>query len=381
MARRAVIFATAYYPFVGGAEVAMKEITDRLPGYEFDMITARLAPRLSSRERVGNITVHRVGIGVPWFDKLYLAVFGYRYAVRLHHQQPFDFTWALMASYGGFAALSFYRATGVRYLLTLQEGDPIEYILRRVRLVASRFRAIFSSACGLQSISNYLHRWGYQMGFSGSSAEVIPNGVDVEAFCTTHPAEQVAATRRSFGFPSGAVVVVTASRLVLKNGVEHVIRALPSLPSNVCFYVCGVGELEPSLRQLTVDLGVDSRVRFAGFVSHADLPLVLQASDIFIRPSLTEGLGNSFLEAMAAGNITIGTMVGGIPDFLTDGVTGIACEPKNPVSVAQAINRAMSMDKAARVRMHNDALAMIRERFEWNSIAARMDVLISKMLR
>lgn len=380
MGRRAVIFATAYYPFVGGAEVAVKEITDRLSGYEFHLVTARLRRGLPVQERVGAVTVHRVGWGVPALDKLALAALGYRYALRLHRRQPFDFAWSLMASYGGFATLSFHRAARVPYLLTLQEGDPIEYIQRRVRLVSARFRAIFTEAAALQSISTYLHRWGFDMGFRGRANEVIPNGVDVEAFASPRPAAEVQATRRSFGFPEGSTVVVTASRLVVKNGIEHVIRALPLLPNDVCFCICGVGELERELRQLAEQLGVASRVRFAGFVSHADLPGVLQASDVFIRPSLTEGLGNSFLEAMAAGNVTIGTMVGGIPDFLEDGVTGISCEPSNPHSVAEAIRRAVALGDGERSRMHRVALDMIRSRFEWRGIASRMDSLISQML-
>lgn len=360
--------------------MAVKEITDRLPGYDFHLVTARLRRGLPTEERVGAVTVHRVGWGIPALDKLVLALLGHRYALRLHRRQPFDFAWSLMASYGGFATLSFHRAARVPYLLTLQEGDPIEYILRRVRLVQGRFRAIFTEAAGMQSISNYLHRWGFQMGFRGRADEVVPNGVDVDAFATPLPAADIQATRSSFGFPEGATVVVTASRLVVKNGIEHVVRALPLLPQDVCFCICGVGELEQELRRLAEQLGVGSRVRFAGFVSHADLPRILQASDIFIRPSLTEGLGNSFLEAMAAGNVTIGTMVGGIPDFLADGVTGIACEQKNPASVAQAIGRAVALDADARRRMHDAALAMIRSRFEWRGIAARMDSLISRML-
>ena len=68
---RILIFSTAYLPFVGGAEVAIKEITDRLGDkYEFEMLTARLDSKLPKKERIGNVLVHRFG------DKLTLALFG-----------------------------------------------------------------------------------------------------------------------------------------------------------------------------------------------------------------------------------------------------------------------------------------------------------------
>ena len=64
--RRILIFSTAYYPFVGGAEVAVKEITDRLVGsFDFDLITARFEKKLPPVEKVGNVTVYRIGSGKP----------------------------------------------------------------------------------------------------------------------------------------------------------------------------------------------------------------------------------------------------------------------------------------------------------------------------
>ena len=73
---RILIFSTAYYPLVGGAEVAIKEITDRLTDkYEFELITARLDRKLAKQEKVGAVLVHRVGFGNA-FDKLIVAFLG-----------------------------------------------------------------------------------------------------------------------------------------------------------------------------------------------------------------------------------------------------------------------------------------------------------------
>lgn len=377
--KRILIFSTAYFPLVGGAEVAMKEITDRLPEYEFVMITAKLRRSLLMQEKIGNITVRRVGLGVPFFDKFFLAVFGGMIGARLHRKQPFAGAWSLMASYSGFATLSFSQKTGVPYLLTLQEGDPIEYILHRVRHVRRRFHKIFSEAHSVQAISRYLLQWGRDMGFAKESATVVPNGVDTTRFAQKFSSEDLAHVRSSFGFPTNAFILVTASRLVVKNGVEDVIRALPLLPPSVCFLVCGVGELETHLKEIVGELQLESRVKFLGNCSHEELPKILQASDAFIRPSLTEGLGNSFLEAMAAGLPTIGTLVGGIPDFLEDGVTGFVCQPQDSSSVAKAVERILVFSPEAKEQVCTNAQKMVNEKYTWDTVVAQMRAVLVRL--
>ena len=379
--KRILIFSTAYYPFVGGAEVAIKEITDRLADdYEFEMLTALTDKKLPRLEKVGNVLVHRLGWGCPKLDKLYLAAFGQIKGLKLHRQKNYQVVWAIMASFGGLAASKFQRRTGLKYLLTLQEGDPLELILKKVRLFRPAFNKIFSRADALQAISRYLYDWGVRMGFKGALAEVIPNGVDVGRFTVDFDLREIQAVRNSFGFLPDAKIIVTASRLEVKNGLEDVIRALTQLPQNYCFYVCGAGELETKLKILTKASGLERRVNFAGFKSHEDLPKILKASDIFIRPSLTEGLGNSFLEAMAVGLPTIGTLVGGISDFLQDGATGLVCEPKNPESIARAIIRAGEMSADVKKSLHQNAMKIINERYNWEYISGRMDKMFKGLI-
>jgi glycosyltransferase involved in cell wall biosynthesis len=106
------------------------------------------------------------------------------------------------------------------------------------------------------------------------------------------------------------------------------------------------------------------------------MPPYLQISDIFVRPSLSEGLGNSFLEAMAAGLPVIATPVGGIPDFLKDGETGLFCEVDNPQSIAQKVEKLLK-DRESRDYIVRHASEMIREKYQWSMIAKKMqEVLI-----
>lgn len=376
MKKKILIFSTAYEPFVGGAEVAVREITNGLGDFEFHMLTAKMDRKLSSVEKIGNIHVHRVGVGVPLLDKLLLASLGHRYAMKMHKKYSYDAAWSIMASYGGFACQKFSKKTGVPYLLTLQEGDPIEFIMKRVRFVKGWFKKIFTQAVGLQAISTYLMTWGESMGFDGKVKEVVPNGVDVTQFTQSHGEKAVTVLRKRFG--EDKFILVTVSRLVKKNGVEHVIRALPKLP-NVVFVVCGDGGLRDSLKSLAIQLGVDDRVLFQGTVSHKALPLILHASDAFIRPSLSEGLGNAFLESMAAGLPTIGTMVGGIPDFLEDKKTGVACKPSDPESIVKAVMFVQEMSAQELKLMHAEAMNVIKEKFHWEYIQGRMKHLFDQI--
>jgi hypothetical protein len=172
---------------------------------------------------------------------------------------------------------------------------------------------------------------------------------------------------------------VTASRLSLKNGIDDLIRSLTSLPSNIKCLIAGTGEDAEKLRVLTEKKGLTNRVVFLGSRSHDELPGILQASDIFVRASLSEGLGNSFLEAMAAGIPIIGTPVGGIPDFLTDGETGVFCQPRDPESIAAAVRR-IQEESGLRERLIANGERLVRAQYDWNGIAERMRGVLASLV-
>ncbi len=377
MSKRILIFSTAYHPLIGGAEIAIKEITDRLPGWKFDMVTARIKPGLPSREQIGNITVHRVGFGKA-FDKYLLPILGVIRAVRLAPAKELPIVWPMMASFGGFAALIYtWLRPKTKMMLTLQEGDPPEYILKRVGAFKPLFLGIFKRADAIQAISKFLANWGKEMGFKGEPV-VIPNGVNIPHFSKQITPEERQKLRQSFGFADSDIILVTASRLVLKNGTDDIIKSLKHLSENYKALVIGDGQDRTTLDTLVADLNLRSRVVFLGQKTHAELPSLIQSADIFIRPSLSEGLGNSFLEAMAAGLPIIGTPVGGIPDFLVDGETGVFCEPGNPESIAKAARR-IQEEPGLRDKLIRQGATLVAEQYSWESIAERMDQIFSTL--
>ena len=377
---RILIFSTAYFPYVGGVEIAIKNITERLGEHTFDLITCRMSRRLPTKEKLGRVTVYRVGIGFPKIDKLVLALLGHLTGLKLWRENKYDLIWSQMASYPSFAAVRLKEKTGLKFLLTLQEGDSLRQIERKTRLVKRRFRKIFKSADGLQAISSYLLDWGRKMGFSGKTAKVIANGVDISSFSRKYDPTELSNLRKSFGFSEGSVIITTASRLVKKNGLTDAINALSLLEKRYCFYIIGEGKLEKPLKALVDKLNLQDRVVFAGFKEHKELPKYLQASDIFLRPSLTEGLGNAFLEAMASGIVTIGTLVGGISDFLVDGQTGLACRPGDIQSIARAVKRAGELTREEKEKIRQNSLKLVKEKFDWDQIVTKMDNLFKSFI-
>ncbi len=164
---------------------------------------------------------------------------------------------------------------------------------------------IFTRADIIQAISRHLADFGRGMGFAGP-LEVIPNGSRVYRHFM---GERIA---------HEGTVLITTSRLVEKNAVDDVVRALKLLPLAIHFKILGTGPDETALKELAKKEGVAGRVEFLGHIDHADMPKYLHAADIFVRPSRSEGMGNSFIEAMAAGLPVIATQEGGISDFLFD---------------------------------------------------------------
>jgi len=379
---RVLIFSTDDHLVpAGGAEQAFGNITQRLSHIEFDLICAKLRKGAKSYEKVGNVNIYRMGFGLPRVDGFILALFGHYCAYKLMKQHSYDLLWSIMASYGAFAAVRMKKKTGLPLLLTLQEGDSFDYIYSKVKWVRRKFNEIFESADGIQAISNYLLSWGREMGFRGIKGKVVPNGVAVDAFTKPFSAEEVKSKRTSFGFPEDAFILITSSRLEKKNGVKDVVDALALLPENVCFVICGSGSLEAEIKEQVAALGLAGRVKFMGFMDPKELPLLMKASDAFIRPSLSEGLGNAFLEAMAAGIPTIGTNAGGIPDFLHEGETGFIVNIEDSKSIAETVRRIISLDPRLKEEILKRAREVVIEKYNWEVVTQQMEEMFNELIK
>ncbi len=372
-----LIFSTNYLPSLGGAEIAVKEITDRIPRdqYSFSMITARMSRKNPAQEVVGNISVYRVGFGI-WFDKFLLPFLGMRVARSIHSRQPISLLWSIMASQGGIAAVRFKRVfPKMKLLLTLQEGDEETHLRRYVLGITFLYRlfiqpfyhSVFFAADSITVISNYLKARAERIGVQVPIIR-IPNGVDV-----AHFENHDSCSKEVYqGKKEGVRYLVTVSRLVEKNGVDDLISAFALLPNTTRLVIIGTGKEYKRLLQQTMRLGVKDRVDFLGMIQHEILPCYLKDADVFVRTSRSEGLGNAFLEAMASGIPVVGTPVGGITDFLQHRVTGFIARVGDPDDIKQKILSALE-ENESRLQILNNARALIDREYKWSVIVSRFE--------
>jgi glycosyltransferase involved in cell wall biosynthesis len=115
-------------------------------------------------------------------------------------------------------------------------------------------------------------------------------------------------------------------------------------------------------------------VEFVGEIKHPQLATYLKACDIFIRPSRSEGMGNSFVEAMAARLPVVATREGGISDFIFEGETAFVCEKDNPDSIVKAVEKIEEYKRDGKLQKVLDtASVMVKEKYDWDYVADRMD--------
>ncbi|MSR70803.1 glycosyltransferase family 1 protein [Candidatus Kaiserbacteria bacterium] len=345
--KKVLIFSLAYYPRVGGAEVAIKEITDRIGDIEFEMITLRFDSGQAKQEQVGRVLVHRVS-----GPKFFYPIAATLKARALQRHKKFDAAWAMM-SYMALPAL----LCGLPYALTLQDGDNEAHVFGRPHIVPflPLLRSAFKNARAVSALSTFLALWAKKMGYRGR-VEIVPNGADSKKFS----GEKV---------PHDGTILITSSRLVHKNAVDDIIRALALLP-DIHFVVCGTGPDEHALKSLARELGVAERISWRGHVDNADLPRHLHHADIFIRPSRSEGFGISFVEAMAAGVPVVATQEGGLKDYITSEVAW-PVEKDRPDQIALQIKAILSNPEQSRLVVER-AQRLVAEKYDWNLIARDM---------
>ena len=209
------------------------------------------------------------------------------------------------------------------------------YVYRAIRSPVLRLldRILTNRADAVAAVSTPVRDDLLAHGADGSKVQVIHNGIDLEAFDRA-ASEPIEALRRS----EGELLLGCVGNLHPIKGHVHLIRAMPRVLADfpeARLIMIGEGPERGSLERLATSLGVGHAVRFAGF--RADVPAVMRQIDICVQPSLQESFGIVLLEAMAAGVPVLGSNVEGIPEIVTDGVTGRLVSPADPDALGSAL--------------------------------------------
>lgn len=301
-------------------------------------IVCESARRIPSRVRSGLEIIE-----VPRLTSALLGNFAIRQLLKAHSKSPPRLIHAQRRNLD-LCALELAQEFEVPYLITVHDRLPPEQSLR----VHPEWLA------AVIAVSPSIERdLVLGAGVPAEIVRVLPSGVDVPDNLKLPPLRN----------PRYAPVVGAASALEPVKGLAYFLLAAELILSSgydVEFLIAGSGPDEETLRRAAQHLDIANRVTFATHVTR--YTEVIDTVDLFVAPSLEQGLGTVMLEAMAQGKPVVATNVGGIADFLVDGVHALLIPPANHVIMAEKIKSLLDNPEKAR-RLATNALAFVREKF------------------
>jgi len=231
----------------------------------------------------------------------------------------------------------------------------VDFHLRNTALSRWKYRQVDLFICASEAIRKML----VGDGIPRKRTVTVHEGIDLAKVNAAPPAD----LHQDLWLPHGAPIVGNVAALVPHKGqrylVDAAVKLLPDQP-DARVVIAGEGELRPSLEHQIKHHHLEKHVLLAGF--RPDILSLHKAFDIFVMSSVTEGLGTSLLDAMACGKPVVATNVGGIPEVVDDGETGILVPPRDPRAIAEALRRLLA-DRSLRERMGAAGLVRVRTAF------------------
>ncbi|MBM4065248.1 MAG: glycosyltransferase family 4 protein [Planctomycetes bacterium] len=302
--------------------------------------------------------------------KLYFLILRSRYDIVHCH-----------TSKGGFIGRLAARMANVKCIIYSPHGDIFEgyfgEIKTRFFIWLERFSARFTDkiiTLTKSGIGPYLKAGIGQK----SQFDYIYNGIDVESL-EKRKVDRIQ-KRQELGIENEYFLIVTAGRLVPVKGQTYLISALAQVITeipNIRLVLLGDGELRGELSGQVKTLGLEKQVLFPGMRS--DVPEIISCGDLFVLPSVNEGFGVVLLEAMAMGCPIVATNVGGVPEVVLDGETGILVPPGDPVELAGGIIQLLK-DTSLAVKMAECGYQRLKACFDIRETVSKTEHLYKELL-
>lgn len=224
----------------------------------------------------------------------------------------------------------------------------------------------------LAAVSDTVAQRLLAFGVPAEKIKTIANGIDVKAFERAEPLPLLNA--------EGSRVVGVVARLDLQKGFEYLLRAVRELCKTfhgLKFVIVGEGPDREAIEEMIQQYGLQSNVILAG--QQSNMPAIYAAMDIFVLPSLNEGLPMTVLEAMAASKPVIATRVGAIPSVIKDGENGLLIDTKNSEGLRNAIASLLG-DPERRRRMGDQAHAWVNRNYTSEAMALKYREMYEEVL-
>ena len=280
---------------------------------------------------------------------------------RIHAATPIDVLDAQFFFPDGPAAAQIAQATGLPLSIKAR-GSDISFwgeqdFARRQMLDAAR------TATGLLAVSRDLAGQMAAMGMDPAKITVHYTGLDRDRFRPFGHTQLRSQLSRELGFdmPDNAPLLACVGALIERKGQGIAIAALRDIPG-ARLVLIGKGEDEARLRALASSEGVADRVHFAGSIDHDLMPLILSASDVMVLPTVSEGLANAWVEALACGTPVVTCDVGGARELVTCDTAG-RLVARNWQAVAAGVNAVLNNPP------EREAVAALTDHFSWDANA------------
>lgn len=263
----------------------------------------------------------------------------------------------------GLGSLFLKKIYGIPYINTIH-GEEVHLSKRYHLLFVIRWLVNNSSKTITNSTTT--KELCLEAGLDKEKIDVIPFGVDTEYFRPTDVYND-----------ENIIQILSVGYLIERKGFEYLIKAMVEVLKqhiNARLTIIGTGPLENELRNLINELELNNEIEIIKNVSNEELLYMYNSSDLFVLPSIvdsqgnTEGLGIVLLEAMACGLPVIGSEVGGIPDIIANGKTGLLIPQKNCYKLSEAIINIIENEKL-RNNLISAGHERIKELFSWNVVA------------
>jgi D-inositol-3-phosphate glycosyltransferase len=309
------------------------------------------------RERIPNLGTRFRKLGERWSlgARAYSRLIRENYDI-LHIHKPFDLPWAWAVK----------KKTGCRVILGSHGTDffPGDRIF-----IPSVDRVVSCSRFNRGQIRSRYGVW----------SEVIYNGIDPNIF---RPLPPDLSLKERLKIPEGSRVIIFTGRVIGLKGVHVLLRAMARLDKTFSWrlIIIGEGEARDGLKLLSQELGIREKILFAGYIPHHELPRYYSLADLAVYPSIAdETFGVAVCEAMACGRAVISTRVGGIPELIADGESGVLVKPKDWGELGEQISLLLS-DADRRHSLGESALERVKRYFTWEKVAERLDSVYRRAL-
>jgi glycosyltransferase involved in cell wall biosynthesis len=386
-----LFFNYEYPPLGGGAGYAsfyiLKEFS-KIPELEVDFVTSSTNSDYHLEKMGEGISIHRLPVGKNKKNMTYqsqknLIIYSWKayfFSRKLIRQartenHPYSLTHSFFTVPCGFISMLLKFEFGLPYVVSLRGSDVpwyserftwIYYILKwPIIFIWKKSAAVIANSLKIKKLA--LRSNAHQ------EIGVIYNGINIDIFKPENNPNQ----HENF-------TILCASRLSRRKGFNYVIEAFAKIikkyPATKLIIAGGEGNAEEELRAQVKKLNLDDRVNFTGFITpNTEFIKYYNASDVFVLPSLNEGMSNNMLEALASGMPIIMTPTGGADELIKEGINGYIVKFKDSNDISEKIEKLIKEpDLVKKMALESRKIA---ENFSWKKVASQYAEIYQKVIK